>query len=330
MEPEKPKKFVSELNFSGDEAKRAYEEVISTCPNRRSSTKQDIKNTKKNVNISNVNINNVKKATTQSVKPVTINAIMKAVEQRDLSFLHSHIHQDNVNNTDSYGWTPLMLAAYCGFVDIVDFLLKSGANKRFREKSGLTAAQLALKKNYLDIVALLRKNSQSSGVHTVNLEALSINKKEDVVEEKSKKQTKETNFYCNICKGEFKTRNHENSILHLFNAKPKLPGAFFGMSKAGKGYQMLLSSGWDEESGLGRDGKGQKYPVKTVLKLDRKGLGMSTKVEARISHFRPGDVSAVKSMKPKMYQSKVQCKKDREKLLSREARKDRALRIALS
>jgi len=37
----------------------------------------------------------------------------------------------------------------------------------------------------------------------------------------------------------------------------------------------MLGSGWDKK-GLGPTGSGKLYPVKTVLKKDRRGLGMAS------------------------------------------------------
>lgn len=39
---------------------------------------------------------------------------------------------------------------------------------------------------------------------------------------------------------------------------------------------------------------GRKYPVKTVLKRDRLGLGSKGSHQARVTHFGPNDHSAVK------------------------------------
>jgi len=60
---------------------------------------------------------------------------------------------------------------------------------------------------------------------------------------------------------------------------------------------MLQGGGWDETSGLGPTGKGQKYPVKTVLKRDRCGLGCTaSSSKARVTHFAANDNDAVKTV----------------------------------
>ena len=58
---------------------------------------------------------------------------------------------------------------------------------------------------------------------------------------------------------------------------------------------MLLRSGWNEHQGLGSRGDGKKYPVKTQLKRDRKGIGADPEKNktSRITHFEPNDQHAV-------------------------------------
>ncbi|XP_015604536.1 G patch domain and ankyrin repeat-containing protein 1 homolog [Cephus cinctus] len=264
--------FRSELNFTGEEAKTAYEEIISkesaVEPGKIINyNKKVVKPTIKSNQQSNSNIK------------VTANSILKAVEQQDVQFLKKHLNTENVNISDDFGWTPLMCAAYCGHLEIIKLLLKLGANRKAREKSGLTAAQLALKKNYLNIVALLRKKNYQEENWSVPMKVMtdleSCMAKHELGEEGIIDKMDE--FYCTVCKATFKEssiKQHESSTLHIFNTKPKLPGAVYGISKLNKGYQMLLDSGWDEDSGLGPSGEGAKYPVKTVLKKDRKGIGL--------------------------------------------------------
>ncbi|KOC68128.1 G patch domain and ankyrin repeat-containing protein 1 like protein [Habropoda laboriosa] len=311
------------LNFQGDEAKEAYEEIVNERTNANTQHEQKYCKCKtfiaRNTTSKPVLSNEKTKNNQISKEKVSISAILKAVEQKDLKFLSRHVTRENVNVTDDFGWTPLMSAAYCGHLDIIEFLLNLGANKRAREKSGLTAAQLALKRNYLNIVALLKKKSE-----------FAINKTLPETDRNVSK-TNVDGFYCKICKVNFYQttwKKHETSTLHIFNMKPKIASTMYGISKQNKGYQMLLNYGWDEQDGLGPSGKGLKYPIKTCLKFDRKGLGQSNEKEYRVTHFKPGDITAINDFKT----SKQKClkKKDREKLLNREVRKERALRIALS
>lgn len=359
VQDKSPERQIHQLAFQGNEAKAAYEEIINQSSNssvaviRLKYLKSKAIGSQNNSSINSVSINAQSKKTSVSeevLAKVTINTLLKAVEQKDLKFLQKYMTSENVNVSDDFGWTPLMSAAYCGHLEIVHFLLNLGANKRIRDKSGLTAAQLALKKNYLNIVALLKKKTESvnnnqssasiprSNVSTLPMRQMSIESSKDskdrdvqnVTEEKAQSQ-QNTAFYCELCKAVFQettTQKHETSTLHIFNTKPKLKHAMYGISKQSKGYKMLLNTGWDEEGGLGPSGKGIKYPIKTCLKMDRKGLGQSVENEYRVTHFKPGDTTAINGAKAS--KQKPLKKRDRERLLHREARKERALRIVLS
>ncbi|KAL6266348.1 hypothetical protein P5V15_003203 [Pogonomyrmex californicus] len=352
-----PERCIHQLAFQGNEAKAAYEEIIHQTSNSNISlAKLKYLRSKTIGNQCNYGTN-LASTTAQSKKiipddiltKVTINTLLKAVEQKDLKFLQKYMTTENVNVTDDFGWTPLMSAAYCGHVEIVQFLLNLGANKRTRDKSGLTAAQLALKKNYLSIVALLKKKSDSinsinqisanisttNNMNTLPIKSMPVessmeHSKDDIIEENTQLKQNAA-FYCETCKATFHEttlQKHDSSTLHIFNTKPKLKHTMYGISRQNKGYKMLLNTGWDEETGLGPFGKGIKYPIKTCLKMDRKGLGQLVDNEYKITHFKPGDTTAINSSKvPKQKPLK---KRDREKLLHREARKERALRIALS
>ncbi|EFN83688.1 Protein BAT4-like protein [Harpegnathos saltator] len=356
-----PEKHIHQLAFQGNEAKTAYEEIIHQNNSNSSATATRLKYFKSKVggnqNNSGVNPVSINAQSKKTIVPedvlakVTINTLLKAVEQKDLKFLQKYMTSENVNVCDDFGWTPLMSAAYCGHLEIVQFLLNLGANKRTRDRSGLTAAQLALKKNYLSIVALLKKKSESvnnnnqssanisrsNNTNALPMRPMSIESSKDhdrdvhnIIEKKAQSQ-QNIAFYCEICKAIFQEttpQKHEASTLHIFNTKPKLKHTMYGISKQNKGYKMLLNTGWDEEAGLGPSGKGIKYPIKTCLKMDRKGLGQSAESEYRVTHFKPSDTTAINGTKTS--KQKPLKKRDREKLLHREARKERALRIALS
>lgn len=357
VQDKSPERCVRQLAFQRNEAKAAYEEIIhqtssSNIPSARLKYfKSKTTGSQDNSDTNLASIVKSKKTTISDdiLAKVTINTLLKAVEQKDLKFLQKHMTTENVNVSDDFGWTPLMSAAYCGHLEIVQFLINLGANKRTRDKSGLTAAQLALKKNYLSIVALLKKktdsinsiNQLSTNIPNINntntlpmrsmpIESSLEHNKDNVIEAKTQ-LNQSAAFYCEICKATFQEatpKKHESSTLHIFNTKPKLKHAMYGISRQNKGYRMLLNTGWDEEAGLGPSGKGIKYPIKTCLKMDRKGLGQLMENEYKITHFKAGDTTAINSSKiPKQKSLK---KRDRERLLHREARKERALRIALS
>lgn len=60
-----------------------------------------------------------------------------------------------------------------------------------------------------------------------------------------------------------------------------------------------------EERGLGKEGQGKQYPIKTVLKRDRQGLGLEeNKRKAKISHFEALDERAVETVKERKWNAK--------------------------
>ncbi|KAK0094994.1 hypothetical protein PV326_009465 [Microctonus aethiopoides] len=316
-------KYNDQLNFHGNEAKIAYETIINSdnTVEKSNSTKKSENDKKiKEISRSLCDINDEKSKTNiRNLPKIDANKILKAVEQGDMKFLKNNLTKRNVNIVDNYGWTPLMSAAYCGNELIVEFLLKLGANKDYKNKSGLTALQLARKKDHSKSIKLLTAKKL-------------VEKKEKCTANNKKTQE----FYCSICKATFKETNvkeHEASVLHIFNTNPKLPDPIYGISPENKGYQIMVNNGWEESKGLGPSGSGLKYPVKTVLKRDRKGLGHKLKDQARVTHFQSGDTNAVRYANQLNIKSNMKmytCKRDREKSRRHERRKEIAIRQALS
>lgn len=320
--------YKRELHFRGNEARVAYEEIVSDrgVDEKKKNIRQRRRGShSEKERFETRNREKSKEPARKHSAAITANCVLKAVESGDLEFLQHNLTSSNVNISDDYGWTPLMSAAFCGNYKIVDFLLKLGANTRCRDKSGFTAGGLASKKNYSGIVALLREKQSSSNPEASSSMAASSQKDTD-----QRRKSKE--FYCTICRETFREttlQKHQTSTLHIFNTKPKLPdvGAY-AIPRQNRGYQMLLKKGWNE-GGLGPDARGSKYPVKTVLKRDRRGLDDGSKAKARVTHFGSGDSRAVASITRKPREKTVR-RRDRERLLSREARRERAFRRALS
>lgn len=298
------------LDFEGIQAKKVYDEIISQESQTKASAPRSLKLRHKTAC----------SKTKSAVRPTNnLNVLFKAIELGDTDFVYENFNADNVNITDQFGWTPLMTAACSGHAEIVAFLLHKGANTNIRDKSGLSAVNIALKRNHLEIIDLLKIHLQANKKNNSNSDE--DDKKQNY------RQTKESvdlkGFFCEICASSFECtkKQHESSTAHIFNCKPKIPNIFYGISKQNKGYQMLLKKGWNEESGLGLNGKGQKYPVKTVLKRDRKGFSDSHQKFARVTHVDPNNTKTVRSV----YKEK----KIRKKLLNREAAKVRAWRQAM-
>lgn len=313
------KKVSSKLGFQGLEAKIAYDETVNQ--NFPQKSRQNNQTVKKIVHRKKELI----ETTGNQIANVSVNLIFKAIENKDFSFLKTNLHADNVNMTDAFGWTPLMSAAYSGNLEIVEFLLKLGAESNIKDKSGFTATTLALKNKFINIVKLLESNDivKNSSKKSSNCKNI-IKKKIEPVKE-------EGNFHCSVCNSNFENMTkteHESSIVHIFNTRPKVPEAHYIVPKGSKGYQMLINSGWNEEHGLGPSGEGRKYPVKTTLKQDRKGLGLEEKNVPKVTHFKPGDRRAIKTRRAPS--ERTLKKWERKNHLQREARREKALRKALS
>ncbi|XP_057323910.1 G patch domain and ankyrin repeat-containing protein 1 homolog isoform X1 [Microplitis mediator] len=305
--------------MSGEEIKKFYDDTINKISERNSNNcdKKIIKieSDGDDKGIINNNLNSIE---------INVNKILKAVEQGDIDYLIKHLNKENVNNIfDNYGWTPLMSAAYCGNKLIVEFLLKLNANKEYKNKCGLTAIKLAKKNNFNNIIELLENDKEFLSKN------LNINDN----------YNDSWNFYCKICNKNYKettVKQHEASIIHNLNKNFELPPAFnsYGLSKQNKGYQIMLNNGWDDRKGLGPTGTGFKYPVKTILKRDRKGLGKKPFDKPRITHFKSNDINAITHIKQSKINinssKKILRKKDREKIINKMRKKDREIRIELS
>ena len=61
-----------------------------------------------------------------------------------------------VDAVGNNGWTALHLAAYHGYIQVVEALLNAGADKAVKDKNGRTALDDAQRKNHPAVVKLLR------------------------------------------------------------------------------------------------------------------------------------------------------------------------------
>lgn len=194
-----------------------------------------------------------------------------SVQNNDIDTLKAALdsHPDNINKLDDYGWSLLMIACQANSVESAKELLKRGCSTSVRDKAGNSAQSLVIKnKNYI-LADILLSNIQ----------------KEKEIKSKrknlpSKNSEKSEDFFCEMCN--IKVRNkeyHLSSTIHNINlSKGKKIPTNYAIPESNRGYQIMLKVGWDKESGLGPDGSGKKYPIRTVQKKDRKGLGHGKKV----------------------------------------------------
>ena len=206
---------------------------------------------------------------------------------------------------DQYGWTSLMIASCAGALKTFKFILNKGADIDARDRSGNTCLSLANKKRHYEIVNLIKTYIANKNRKSDVPSKVVIDTEADLLTEK----------ICELCKVTIRSsrlwKHHLSSTTHLLNVEReeiKANGGHtkvhYGIPQANRGYQIMLSNGWNSNLGLGPCGKGKLYPVKTVLKRDKYGLGLetsnnestsTTSKKAKVTHFGPYDSSSVKS-----------------------------------
>ncbi|MFA6921473.1 MAG: ankyrin repeat domain-containing protein [Gallionella sp.] len=70
----------------------------------------------------------------------------------------------NIEAAIGYGVRPLMLAAGYGETEVVDTLLRAGADVLARNEGGYTALMMVKRKHYVDVINLLHEAEQLAGV----------------------------------------------------------------------------------------------------------------------------------------------------------------------
>ena len=253
---------------------------------------------------------------------------LRCAQEDDLDILKLHLERGiDINIQDSYGWTAVMCAAHAGHAELLQFLLENGANVYLVDNQGNNVRSIAesVKPRNKEICHMIKDFMDGKLDWRIVKKSVSV---------------KYETFYCEKCKQEFSdiTREkHETSTIHLFNAKPKERSTFYHLPESNKGFKLLIQSGWDKEKGLGPEGKGNKFPVKTILKRDRMGLGNPTSSGAKITHFAPHDTDAVKRpkleegcKKERTLRKSTVSKRQRAKHLSKEQKKEMDFRIAFN
>nr|XP_050048912.1 G patch domain and ankyrin repeat-containing protein 1 homolog isoform X1 [Dermacentor andersoni] len=229
----------------------------------------------------------------QPVKPIKVSEYFIAAQSSDILKLKRCLGSGiDVNVTDIFGWTALMCACFEGAVASVQYLLKNGASKYLTNAQGKTAIELAAQRGHVEVVEMLCKPEKLAKAKII----LSTERQADT----SRRHPEQL---CRVCGSYFTSsemNTHETSIVHQFNLRrDSAPGVtHYGISEDNAGFQMLLGMGWNREKGFGLREQGRKFPVKTVFKRDRSGLGVEASTP-RVTHFAPHDRAAVANVRGK-------------------------------
>lgn len=186
----------------------------------------------------------------------------------------------DINSTDAYGWTGLMIASCEGAVNSFRKLLSWGADITVTDRKGNTAISLAQKKGFHEILQAAEDHQR---------ECIEISSDEEEVEQGTQ--------FCSDCGIEISkssSRSHQTSTVHLFSCKFKGNTNIktFGIGRKNRGFQIMRRTGWDGNSALGPRENGKLYPIKTVIRKRGTGLGIAQD-SAKITHFKPNDPSSV-------------------------------------
>ena len=288
---------------TGDEVKLFYETVISSSSSEKHCQVSKEKCKRLNVNKSKKVFSN---KNCEVKHKLTKKEILLAIESDNVNVLQQAFDQgwqeEIINCKDQFGWTPLMIAACAGALQSFAILLKKGADVNVKDKSGYTCISLA------------HKNNQSEIINYINsCTSKSLNQNKHSAETVNESLNPAYDGKCDLCAVFFKShrlmKQHFTSTVHLLNVQRKEisenggnPKVHYGIPTSNRGFQIMLSNGWDSNLGLGPSGKGKLYPIKTVLKRDRNGLGLhkddssDKKIiskRAKVTHFGPYDASSV-------------------------------------
>ncbi|XP_063536884.1 G patch domain and ankyrin repeat-containing protein 1 homolog [Cydia strobilella] len=253
-------KFHINTSISGEEARRIYLEEVSKANNIQSPKKDN-------------SVNSRRRASKRKYDdPVSNKDLFIAVQNNDIDTTKEalELSPDKINIIDDYGWSLLMIACQANSIDTVKELLKRGIDTTIRDKAGNSAQSLVIQNKNLILADILISHKR---------------KKEEEIKIKvqSKTKVKLKEFHCLVCNQAYPDeQEHLSSTIHNINAsKGKKILSNYAIPQTNRGYQIMLKAGWDRDSGLGPEGTGKRYPIKTVQKKDRKGLGNVNKEEPK-------------------------------------------------
>ncbi|CAG2199807.1 unnamed protein product [Mytilus edulis] len=274
-------------NLEGTEVKNFYEEIINE--ESSASVKSDEIDTireklcpekrRKAKSCSKTQANR------SNITQIDINRYLRYAQEGNLRQLKVQILKGvPLDSHDRYGWSALMCAAHSGQLDIVKYLLSAGLKTDVVDRHNKSASDIARSAGFTNISKFIE--TWKPGSNQVNFPT---EKRKDSCE----------SFYCDICKQKFtesSVKNHESSMR----------------------LQDYVKSGWDGKEGLGSEGQGQRYPVKTVLKQDRKCLGSEKGEKAKITHFNANDKMAITKNPERKLSKRGLSRKDQKQKLKKQ------------
>lgn len=246
--------------LTGEEARKLYLEEIKDAKNTQLG-KRSIQEPQKRV----LNIR----------ENVSLKDLFLSAENNDVDTLRNILDSfpNLLNKVDDFGWSLLMIACQANSVEAAEELLNRGIDTTVRDKAGNSARSLVIRNKNLVLADLFLSHNKNTKTQ------ITTKSEENILCDN--KQSSKKSFVCDICNNTYPDReDHLSSTIHNISAsKDKKIPTNYVIPRTNKGYQLMVKGGWDRETGLGRDGKGKKYPIKAVQKIDRKGLGHEKKVE---------------------------------------------------
>lgn len=250
------------LNFpslNGDEAIRLYLEEVGNIQNS-----QQIKNIDRS--IESLPVEQKPKKYSDETESSNLH-LFNTVQNNDIGTLCKILDNwpEKLNIIDEFGWSLLMIACQANSIETVQELLKRGIDTSVRDKAGNSAQSLVIKSKNVILADILMEHSKQKRLKN---ETVTINKQRN-------KRLKQK-YQCEICDNKLydDKEEHLSSTIHNINAsKGRKAPVNFVIPESNKGFQLMLRFGWNKEDGLGPNGSGKKYPIKTIQKNDKLGLG---------------------------------------------------------
>ncbi|CAH0725520.1 unnamed protein product, partial [Brenthis ino] len=246
-------------SLNGDEAIKLYLEVVGNLQNS-----QQIKDI--NRNIETLPVDHTPKKYSNDTESTNL-CLFNTVQNNDIGRLCKILDSwpEKLNIIDEFGWSLLMIACQANSIETAQELLKRGIDTSVRDKAGNSAQSLVIKSKNVILADILMQHSKQRSLKN---ETVTINKQRN----KKLKQR----YICEICDNKLydDKEEHLSSTIHNINAsKGRKAAVNFVIPESNKGFQLMLRFGWNKEDGLGPNGSGKKYPIKTVQKNDKIGLG---------------------------------------------------------